>query len=231
VQRGLITLRQLKIAGAIVLLAQLALMLIPGVAAGWWWALAIGFSLLMYVEFFAHAWLGKHFGVYAVSHSAVAIPMVVALALRFTVLEHVAVPVQVWVLALAGLGSFMGIDVLRKTWAPVSEIEGVDSWSRLIGLGRAAILGAAILIGVALLVGWVGWSLGGRIGWLATVVVVTGWGCFELRRFVGAPTPKGEKLLQAVAGLHLLVLWLGLAVVAAVAHGAVIRLLGHAWTI
>jgi len=219
VQRGLITLGQLKVAGAITLALEAAIALQPGLAAGWWWVLPVGYSVLMGFEFFAKAWMERHFVVYAITHTLVMLLVVLAIAARFTMRNADGFPVELIGVGVMGLASFFSVDVLRKTWAPESEIDGVDSWSRLIGLRSAAVLGGALLAIAGAAASWVGLRLGGGYGWIATCAAVTAWGFWMLRGFVADPTVKREKLLQVVAGVHLLVVWIGVAVVAGIAHG------------
>jgi hypothetical protein len=219
VQRGLVTLGQLKIWGAIALALEAAIALQPGVAAGWWWALPVAYSVLMAFEFFAKEWLERHFGWYAFTHTAVMVLVILAIAARFTERAGTGFPVEIVGVFAMGLASFFSVDVLRKTWAPESEIAGVDSWSKLIGIGPAAWLGVATLVVAGASAGWVGARLGGSYGWFATCAVVTLWGAWQIRAFAAQPTVKREKMLQVIAGVHLLVVWVGVAVVAGIHHG------------
>ena len=49
--------------------------------------------------------------------------------------------------------------------------------------------------------------------------MVTLWGGWTIRAFATSPTVKREKMLQVVAGVHLMVVWIGVAVVAGIHHG------------
>jgi hypothetical protein len=233
VQRGLVTLRQLSIAGAVAIALELVLALAPGWRAGWWWALPLGYSVLMLREFFAPRWLARHYTIYAISHSAITSLVCVALVLRFTVRAGLTPGIELAVLAFLGLASTFAIDVLRKTWHPGSEIEGVASWSKQLGVRPAAALGASLLVLAGLAGAWLGWQVGGRLVWLGVAAAVTAWGLFEIRRFAVAPSARGEKTLQVVAGVHYLVIWLGIAVAAIAAKGVWLTAFGldlAAWT-
>lgn len=226
VQRGLVTLGQLKVFGAIALALEAAIALAPGVSAGWWWALAVGYSVLMLFEFFVPRWLERHFGIYAVSHSAIMSVVCVALVMRFAGRSGVVPTADVAVLAVLALASTFSIDVLRKMWTPEHEIDGVESWSKLIGLPRTGVLGGALLVIAGGAAGWLGLRVGGGAIWLAVVTAVTAWGLVTIVGFAKAPTEKGEKMMQVVAGVHYLVVWTGIAVVAAAAHGVRFDVLG-----
>jgi 4-hydroxybenzoate polyprenyltransferase len=213
VQRGLVTLRQLKIAGAAAIGLELAL-------GGWWWLLPLGYSVLMLFEFFAPRWLARHYPIYAISHSAVTSVVALALVMR----AGGALRLDTIVLAGLALASTFAIDVLRKTWAPVHELDGVASWSKQLGVARAGWLGIGLLGFAGAAAAHLGWYAGGGWPWIAVVALVTGWGARTIRRFVAAPTPAAEKSLQVVAGVHYLVVWTGIAVCAAAAHGLELRL-------
>lgn len=215
VQRGLVTLGQLKIAGALAIGAEVAIALAAG-TRGLWWALPLGYSVLMLFEFGAKHWLERHYPIYAVSHSAITSMVCIALALRAP--WHGGVDQMIALVALA-LASTFSIDVLRKTWAPESEIEGVDSWSRLVGVARATTLGATLIAIAGASAGWLGWRAGGGWIWIAVDGALTAWGVYAIKKFAAAPTPKGEKMLQTVAGIHYLVAWTGVLVAAMIANG------------
>ena len=217
VQRGLVTLGELKVAGAVAIAMEIAIAVAAFGEGAIWWALPLGYSVLMLFEFGAKHWLERHYAVYAISHSAITSAVCVALVMMSA---GDAEPEHLAVLAGLALASTFAIDVLRKTWAPASEIDGVDSWSKLVGLGRAAALGASLLGIAGAAAGWLGWEAGGRWGWIGFVAAVTGWGVVTVRGFVKEPTAKREKMLQVVAGVHYLAVWIGVAVIAAIALGA-----------
>ncbi len=228
VQRGLITLNQLKVAGVIAVAAEIVLALLPGPLAAAYYALPLGFSLLMFFEFFAGEWLSARLFLYAFSHTLV-MPLV-ALALIVRTLPRVSLdlPPAAWGLLGLAFTSAFAVDVLRKTWAPESEIEGLDSYSKRYGIPFAVILGGLLLTLSGAIAVWIGWQLGGRLPWLITVAVITGWGYFELSAFAARPTPSGAKHLEMVGGLHHAVVFIGLIVVAAAHSGVILSLADHA---
>lgn len=230
VQRGLITLAQLKVLGAIAVVAQIALALTGPFEASLLYAAVLGYALLMYVEFFAAEWLAARIHWYALSHTLIMSLLVLALGARFGGAEA---GVSAELMALAGLAfiSSLAVDVLRKTWAPESEVDGLDSWSKQLGLRGAAVLGTALLIAAAGVGGWIGVRLGGGIGWIATVSLVTAASLAMLYRFVNAPRAEDEKKLEMVAGVHTLVMFLGIVVVAAMKSGVVFSIAERGFTL
>jgi 4-hydroxybenzoate polyprenyltransferase len=215
VQRGLITLAQLRALGAAAIAGELVLAATGGVRPALVYALPLGWSVLMYFEFFARQWLAARIFLYALTHSLVMSLLALAVAVR---LGFELPPALAGALALA-LTSTLAIDVLRKSWAPENEVAGLDSYTRRLGARGAALLGAATVLASAALAGWIGWRLGGRTGWLATDAVITAWGVGTIAGFGRAPTARRQKQLELVAGMHMLVLFIGLAVLAGVVHG------------
>jgi|GEM_PF-303123 len=220
VQRGIVSLAELRAVGAIAVGLELAIAFGAGPRAGLWYLVPFAYSLLMYVEFFAPRWLGARIHWYALSHTLCMPLLAVAVAMRLGAETAAWTPE---LLAFAGLNltAYLGVDVLRKTWAPDSEVDGLDSWSRRLGLARAARLGIGILAASATLAAFIGWRLGGGPVWLGVVLAATVWGASVVRRFAAAPTAEAEGGLVLVAGLHILILFVGLAVVAALSTGAV----------
>ncbi len=228
VQRGLVTLGQLKILGGVSIAAQFALALAPGLDAAAVYAIPVAYSVLMLFEFFAKEWLEKRIVWYAVTHTTVMALLVIALGARFFLrVEGLGMSLELIGVALFLFIASLALDVLRKTWAPESEVDGLDSYSKRLGIPRAGMVGMVLVLAGSLVAGWVGWRVGGRIGWMAAVVVVTAWGLYEIRSFVRAPSKKGEKKLEMVAGVHMLVLLFGIAIAAGVARGIVLGFGSH----
>lgn len=221
VQRGVITLGQLKVLGAIAAAGQVALALTAGPRLALLYAIPMVYSVLMFFEFFAREWLSSRIGWYALSHTLVMCLLALVLGLRYAD-GALGAPPALWGFVALNLTSFLAVDVLRKIWAPQTEVDGLDSYSKRFGIPRACAVGAALIVASAGLAAVTGWNLGGRLGWLAVVAAVTAWGLLEIRGFSTAPSVKREKRLELVAGVHLLVLFLGLVVLAGVLGGAAI---------
>lgn len=221
VQRGVITLDQLKLLGVIAVALQIVLAVLPGVEIAAYYAIPLLYSVLMFFEFFAKEWLTTRFVIYALTHTIVMSMLALALAVRFSMRAEIGISTAVWGLLGLCVTSFFAVDTLRKTWAPETEREGLDSYSKNYGIAVAGWIDAGLIVASAILGGWLGWLLGGRYVWLGVVALVTLWGLAEIRGFVRAPAAKREKRLELVAGVHLLVIFIGLAVVAAAANGVV----------
>lgn len=71
IPRGLVTVRELDVAAAVVLVVEGALIASVGSLTFWTWAIAAAWSVLMRVEFFVPEWLDRHVASFAISHMAV----------------------------------------------------------------------------------------------------------------------------------------------------------------
>jgi len=219
VQRGVVTLAQLRHLAAIAVVAQLVL------AVAWGWrpavvfALPLGYSVLMYFEFWVAEWLNARLLWYALSHMVVMPMLAWALVARLTMRANLALPVEAYALFAITFCGFLSLEVLRKLWAPDHEMDGVDSYSKRLGIGGASLLASLLVAAACGLATWSGWRLGGGIVWLVAVPAVGAATILAIVRFARDPSAANEKLLQPVSGLHLLVCLVGLIGVAMAHHG------------
>ncbi len=227
VQRGLITLAQLRVLGAIAVAGQVALAAAAGLQPALVFGVALAWSVLMYFEFFAREWLARRIFLYGITHTVVMSLLALAIAVRFTMPAGLELPPALWGVLGLCLTSYLAVDVLRKSWAPENEVDGLDSYTRRLGARGAGLVGGGLITASAALAGWVGWRLGGGWVWIGVAAAVTLWGLAEIAGFARQPTAARQKKLEMVAGVHLLVLFLGLAVVAGVVGGAAFALGDH----
>ena len=204
-QRGIITLTDLKKVGALGICIQLSVSLYLDEGIGpitQIWFITIGWSLLMAKEFFIGAWLEKRLLLYAISHMLV-IP--IAFVWYMTMAAHDApLPMQptLWIVTLGFFTSFAG-EVSRKIKAPQDERDSIDSYTKVLGLKGAPItlcifvvLNAFLVFNILELIlgtspGW-GW-------WIALILaVLLGFGTFM--KFLSDPNPKWATLCEASSG-------------------------------
>lgn len=158
VPRGLVSLGELRrvaLVGGVVQLA-LAAALHPGLVVlllvVWAWA------GLMTAEFFAPRWLMARPVLYLASHMAI-MPLIdlFATACDWLVAGEasfgkIAVPLGAYLALSLGCGATL--EIARKSWAPMSEREGVDTYSKLWGPRRAGlVLAGVIAVSYAMCVG------------------------------------------------------------------------------
>ena len=155
--RGVVTLGLLRRAAAAAILLEAALAWWLGSAALIAWAATLGFTLLMLVEFGVGRWLSEHLVLYAITHN----PVVACLGVFAWATTGAAfAPAFVGYLAAASLGS-LAFELGRKIRLPDEEVAGVDSYSSVLGRGRAG----ALLAGVSALAlaagAWTVWAVAG----------------------------------------------------------------------
>lgn len=200
VPRGLVALpelRRLALGAAVVQLAAAAaldLRLVAYLAAVWAWL------ALMTAEFFAPAWLKGRPALYLLSHMAI-MPLIALFALACGGGGEVA-----WgagVAAFAALSFFDGIvlEVGRKAWAPASEREGVETYSKLWSpRGAAAVLALATL-GSAAASMTAQWAIGApRVFWALPIVAAAILLAFAWT-YARRPTPPKARRLETAAGV------------------------------
>lgn len=144
-QRGLVTLNQLKVIGVIAAAIQLGVSLWLDGGIGrvtGWWAAALVWSALMAKEFFAREWIRRRILVYAFSHMLV-MPLV-AVWVASMGAGGAARASAVWVFAALAFLAGLAFEVARKIRAPKDEHPMADSYTQALGVSRAS----ALLIGV-----------------------------------------------------------------------------------
>lgn len=102
------------------------------------WALlsamgAIGYSLLMYKEFFIRSWLRAHLTTYAITHTIVVVGISITFFVALLHTSPTHVPVYLLLFSLAGWFLFTIFEFGRKTWSSREERLGIDSYSKIFG--------------------------------------------------------------------------------------------------
>lgn len=205
VPRGLVSLRSVVIAA--LLLAVPALLLALSITA--WLMLLLGlvwlWLALMSVEFFAPDWLKARPFAYLVSHMLI-MPVIDLFVTATEWLPHAPWPPNgLWLFLTLSFFNGCVLEIGRKVWTPENEREGVETYSRLLGFRTACLLWVAAA-GTAL--GWliaVGFAVGAprlvsAVGGAAFAVV-----CLAAVQFRVKPTPQGQKRIDTLAGLWVLV--------------------------
>jgi len=206
-QRGLVTLAQLRVLAGCAIAFQLTVSLWFDGGVGTitaWWAGAMLWSIIMAREFFAKVWLRRHLVIYALSHMAV---MLVLVAWVASIGASTAwrQPI-VWM--FAGLVFLAGLvfEIARKIRAPDDERPMADSYTRALGTRLApallAVLAAVTSLIAVVLARCIAAPLSavvpGVIGAFTTLAV------FAAARFAVHPTRGRAKLAEAVAGLSIM---------------------------
>ncbi|MDP1564109.1 MAG: AMP-binding protein [Pirellulaceae bacterium] len=207
-QRGIVTLRGLKMVGAVAILSQLAMAVgwrpLPQSGAAVSWLTAFLFSVLMLKEFFVPQFLKKHFLIYAVSHLLV-MPLLAMVVFSFTTGDYLwNAPGWFWLYACVGFFVTFNWEISRKIRAPEQEIDGVDSYTKLLGTYVAAwwvLVMRAIDTALVMLVGW---HLQASV-WFYLALIGLFVGCLVgFVQYLRQQTPKTAGQMETWAGLYII---------------------------
>jgi 4-hydroxybenzoate polyprenyltransferase len=152
VPRGLVTLGELRLVGAVLVAAVIAanaltapVLLLPLLLVALW-------ASLMTKEFFVREWLRAHLGAYLVTHMLV-MPMIDAYTtgIDWLVAGRHAPNGLPWFLA-ATFANGVLVEIGRKLRAPADEREGVDSYTHAWGARVAPLAWLAVLLAAATVV-------------------------------------------------------------------------------
>lgn len=200
IPRGLVSLR---------LIVSLGLATVPvAILAAWLWhppvlwllALVWAWLIAMSFEFGVPSWLKARPILYLVSHMAI-MPLIDLLLTGIEWMSGGGAAPGLWMFLALSFVNGCVLEIGRKLWTPENEIEGVDTYSRLWGPHRAALIWAAMVgLSFALLLG-----LGAATGTFLVALILgggaAGYGLFCAHRYAAAPTPAAQKRMDSVAGL------------------------------
>ena len=154
-QRGVVSLRDLKLLAALALAVELLLAWQNGTAAVVAVLTAIGFTLLMLREFFLGSWLRSRFLLYAGLHLLL-MPILALVVFSFSVNRYFwEADRWFWLYSLVGFFTAFNWEISRKIRVPDDEREGLDTYSRIFGpfgAGWLVLLVRAIDTGLLILV-------------------------------------------------------------------------------
>jgi 4-hydroxybenzoate polyprenyltransferase len=142
-QTGRVTLPQLRALAWAGALLELGWSAGQGATTLLLWAVALGYSLLMRMEFGVGAWLRQRLVLYALSHMLI-MPLVI-LWLFSAYAPALDTEYLLLLLLLSLLGGF-SFELARKLHAPAAERVGVDSYSQALGYGPALSLTVVVLL-------------------------------------------------------------------------------------
>jgi 4-hydroxybenzoate polyprenyltransferase len=226
-QRGLVSLRDLKLLLAGVIAAELALAAVCGPGAVVSMLLVLAFSLLMLKEFFAREWLKQRFLLYASTHMLILPLLAIAIFSFATGGYPWQAPAWYWVYSWVGFCVAFNWEVSRKIRAPEEEIDGVDTYTKRFGTYGAAYLVLLIRVVDTALVSLVGMHLGLSAwfyAWLIGLFAVCMIGFFQFRF---RTSPVTARRMQTYAGLYIVAFDLALAIELGRKYGITIS--GHGY--
>ncbi|MEO2048132.1 MAG: UbiA family prenyltransferase [Pirellulales bacterium] len=222
-QRGLITLRDLKILGGLAIGFELVVAIVWAVFVSPAPLIAIVvvlvFSLLMLKEFFVGNWLRKHFLIYATSHMLI-MPLFAMVVYSYTVSEYLwEASGWFWFYAFVGFFVTFNWEISRKIQAPQDEREGVDSYTKVLGTYGAAYAVLLVRIIDTGMVAAVGYYL--ELAWWFYAVLIALYsvcliGFFQFRFYTTRATAKR---MEIYAGMYIIAFDIALALALSSSRG------------
>lgn len=229
-QSGLITLRHLKVAGLIAIIAQ----------TGWsiWldlesassigatstaWLLMFAWTCLMGKEFFIADWLTRHLTWYAVSHMLV-MPLIVWWLAN---LAEPGIALSLPLIALMTLAFISGFcfEITRKTKGPEEERNSIESYSRIFGTSGSAYVVMVLVSAMVLNQFWLIDLLAGHLPWWAVLAIGIFYalGLRQLIAFIKTPSAAARSKNEAMVAVTMLAGYAVLIAVVLTTHHLVIR--------
>ena len=206
-QRGLITLTDLKILGAISVVIQAIITFYIDGGFGMVtqsWLLTIVWASLMAKEFFIGEWLEKRLFLYAFSHMIV-MPMAMVWGM-YLCTDGAELPETIYVLALFAFFSGFTAEIARKLKTPAQEIDTIDSYTKAFGTRRAPLVVMGLMLfQVAVFYQTLSLIFAEGVGiiWMAIAVVVFVGGCMPFIKFWQNPDQEElpKKMEDAAGGV------------------------------
>jgi 4-hydroxybenzoate polyprenyltransferase len=225
-QRGLVTLGQLRVLAAIAVAGELAVTVGFAVAGGTVipvvaWSVATAWLALMTKEFFLAAYLVPRLPLYAASHMILT-PLIVYWVMTLGAAGSAVWPggaAVAWFCATSyALGA--AVEVARKLRPPEAERIGVDSYTKEWGVrGAGTVVMACIAAACVCMVGVVLAVAGRSPGWVIAVLLPAALGLRAGTAFVRRPDPFTAKGVQNAAVVASLWLYLTATIVVAMTEG------------
>lgn len=141
--RGVLSTTSVKSMIAVLILFELLATTFLSTSALFMQVIAVGYSLLMYKEFFIGSWLRPKLTLYAVTHTAVSIALGFAIIAQCSGIDIRNYPMEIFMLGLLNWFLFNVFEFARKTFASTEESPHSDSYSKLYGRNGAFILTAS----------------------------------------------------------------------------------------
>ncbi len=207
-QRGLITLNQLRILGLFSILIQAGISLTLDRGVGMVtisWLMALGWSLLMAKEFFCPDWLKPRLVLYAFSHMLI-MPLLLIWAMTMGNNELVE-PLGVLLLGLMSFFCGFTFEITRKLRAPEDEIDGVDSYTKVFGAHRAPLVVLGVMLaGTIFLLLLLAPFFGSKFGavWFVLPCLLFFIACPPFWQFAHQPSREGVKKMTGGATIFML---------------------------
>lgn len=222
-QSGLITLKHLKVLGAVAVIVQLMFSLYSdGFAFGGAtisYLIMFTYLCLMGAEFFCGEWLEKRLTLYALSHMLI-MPLIVYWLANLAVPNAVLNESLMMMMLLAFISGFC-FEITRKTKGVEEERDTVDSYSRIFGTKGSAYIVMMLVSMMLLSQGALLFVLGvNYIGWLLIpLILMYGVAIRQVKRFIANSTIEGREKNEAAVAINMLIGYLVIIIAVLVNNG------------
>ncbi|MFZ4403984.1 MAG: UbiA family prenyltransferase [Pseudobdellovibrionaceae bacterium] len=138
--RGIISIDQVRLSILFLIVTELTLAYWVNPFGFLIHALAVGYSLLMFEEFFIGRWLRSHLTTYAITHTFVSVFYALSAAVLWTQSKSIELTNIDILYFVSNWFYFNLFEFSRKTYATEEERPGVETYSSLFGAQKAAAL-------------------------------------------------------------------------------------------
>jgi len=207
-QRGLVTLKHLKVMAIVSIVIQVIFSLILDIDSHsvlLAWAIAFVWTCLMGKEFFCGEWLERKLTLYALSHMLVT-PMIMW---WLTQMSQPGVEINRILIVLMVL-SFVGgltAEIVRKTRGPEEERETVDSYSKIFGTTGSAFVVMFLITVTCAIQAFICYEVMESSFTGGYIAITLGYvaGIWSLLKFVKSPSLRGREKNESFVALAILV--------------------------
>lgn len=201
--RGIVSLKKLKIVGAICLMIQVLVLFISDFETTVFFLVSLTWGFLMLKEFFVRDWLKRHAFLYVLSH------MFIATLVSFWIMSVVGISAekvfQFW--PMAALPFVMGFlyELSRKSFG-FDEDPRIESYLKVFGQTRLVVL-IAVLVGFGVFLSFRIFEILGIEKWTYAVLLFYALIALGWKKYLKAPTLKNRKGNMGVTGLSILLIY------------------------
>lgn len=201
--RGVFTYAELWRLGLAAIAVEAVLAIVAGPAAVVTWLVVLGWSLLMYREYFVREWLRRHIFVYAVTHTTIMFGFDLLIWSVTTGRWLWEVDGLYVIYALNGVFVAFTFEFARKIRVPEDEHAQVDSYSKYLGPFGAAWLVLGVMAGATLCTVIVGRRLGFPPVFFVLLAVLLAVGATGVALFRLRPSRRTARAVDIFASLHI----------------------------
>lgn len=156
--RGVISVKEAKIVGFFLVFLEILISFFISLEVFVSSILVCVYTLIMYKEFFIGDWLRPRLATYAMAHTIVSSWMALYVFSCVNKMFFWQSPIEFWFFAFSNWMIFNIFEFGRKTYGKEEERELVDSYSKRLGVWRAA-LNVVFMALIAFLIAiWLGWK-------------------------------------------------------------------------